>query len=330
MDRPAISIIIPVYRAEAYLHECIDSILSQGFNDFELILVDDGSPDGCPAICDEYSASDDKTTVIHKENGGTADARNTGIRIASGRYIMFVDCDDHLSDGCLADIAGIISGMDADVIIGGFQCDPEPGARNYIEPPLESDMINERSCDSVLEYLCGRYFLYAPWRFIVNREFLQSRDLYFCKGMQQEDEEWVPRLLCGAGSFRLYNEPFYRYRSRLSGSVTTSRGIANHLDWIRIAARLQGYSEACESPIRKHTMLRKAESLAMNALLSYAASTDEHKAMIRGCIHENEPALRKLIRRNPRWNLLTCIFGTIPGSLIYVRLFSLKGRIRGR
>ena len=91
---PEISIIVPVYKVEPYIHRCIDSILAQTFTDFELILVDDGSPDNCGTICDEYAAKDDRIIVIHKENGGVSSARNTGLDIASGRYIMFCDSDD--------------------------------------------------------------------------------------------------------------------------------------------------------------------------------------------------------------------------------------------
>ncbi|MGM9652762.1 MAG: glycosyltransferase family 2 protein [Eubacteriales bacterium] len=93
---PEISIIVPVYNVEKYLKRCIDSILSQTFTDFELILVDDGSPDGCPAICDEYAQQDSRIRVIHKENGGLSDARNAGLEVAIGKFIGFVDSDDFI------------------------------------------------------------------------------------------------------------------------------------------------------------------------------------------------------------------------------------------
>lgn len=91
---PEISIIVPVYKVEEYLPRCIDSILAQTFTDFELILVDDGSPDNCGKICDEYAQKDDRIVVIHKNNGGLSDARNAGIDVATGEYIGFIDSDD--------------------------------------------------------------------------------------------------------------------------------------------------------------------------------------------------------------------------------------------
>lgn len=95
-----ISIIVPVYKVEEYLRRCIDSILSQTYKDFELILVDDGSPDNCGAICDEYAQKDSRITVIHKENGGLSSARNAGLEIAKGDYIGFVDSDDEIAPRC--------------------------------------------------------------------------------------------------------------------------------------------------------------------------------------------------------------------------------------
>ena len=91
---PKISIIVPVYKVELYLEKCINSILNQTFKDFELILVDDGSPDRCGEICDEYAKKDNRIVVVHKENGGQASARNVGLDIARGDYIGFVDSDD--------------------------------------------------------------------------------------------------------------------------------------------------------------------------------------------------------------------------------------------
>lgn len=92
-----VSIIVPVYKVEPYLHRCIDSILAQTFLDFELILVDDGSPDNCPGICDEYAENDNRIKVIHQTNGGLSSARNRGIAAAEGKYLLFCDSDDYVS-----------------------------------------------------------------------------------------------------------------------------------------------------------------------------------------------------------------------------------------
>ena len=89
-----ISVIIPVYKVEEYINRCIDSVINQTYKNLEIILVDDGSPDGCPKICDEYAKKDSRIRVIHKQNGGLSDARNVGIDNANGKYITFIDSDD--------------------------------------------------------------------------------------------------------------------------------------------------------------------------------------------------------------------------------------------
>lgn len=95
---PKFSIIVPVYKVEEYLRECVDSILNQEYTDFEVILVDDGSPDNCPQICDEYAAKDSRIRVLHKENSGVSDSRNRGIEMAQGEYLWFVDSDDYIAE----------------------------------------------------------------------------------------------------------------------------------------------------------------------------------------------------------------------------------------
>ena len=94
MTTPKISVIVPVYKVEQYLHRCIDSILSQSFTDFELLLIDDGSPDNCGKICDEYTQKDSRVRVFHKPNGGVSSARNLGLDNAKGKWIAFIDSDD--------------------------------------------------------------------------------------------------------------------------------------------------------------------------------------------------------------------------------------------
>lgn len=115
---PEISIIVPVYKVEKYLVECLNSILYQSFKDFELLLVDDGSPDRCPQICDEYVLKDSRVVTFHKKNGGLASARNCGLDHAKGRYIVFVDSDDLLAEDALKHLYSEITTTNADVVLG--------------------------------------------------------------------------------------------------------------------------------------------------------------------------------------------------------------------
>lgn len=116
-----LSIIVPVYNVEPYLRRCVDSILNQTFSDFELILVDDGSPDSCGAICDDYAARDRRIKVIHKANGGVSYARNEGLDIAQGEYIGFVDSDDYIHPKMYEILVGVIEREQVDLVQCGYQ-----------------------------------------------------------------------------------------------------------------------------------------------------------------------------------------------------------------
>lgn len=117
---PTISVIVPVYKVEKYIHKCVDSILSQTYRDFELFLVDDGSPDNCGKICDEYAKIDDRVIVIHKENGGLSDARNVAIDRANGDYLTFIDSDDYVAENHLESMYQAIVNTDSDLAISNI------------------------------------------------------------------------------------------------------------------------------------------------------------------------------------------------------------------
>lgn len=119
-SNPILSIIVPVYNVEKYINRCIDSILNQQFSDFELILVDDGSPDNCGQICDDYAKKDSRIRVIHKENGGLGSARNVGIELSRGNYIGFVDSDDWISTDMYAFLIQIALEHKADIVSGSY------------------------------------------------------------------------------------------------------------------------------------------------------------------------------------------------------------------
>lgn len=120
MNNPLISVIVPVYKVEKYLPNCIESIWAQSYIYWELILVDDGSPDNCPQICDKYASLDDRIKVIHKENGRVAKARNTALSVAKGDYVVFLDSDDYLHKDALRDSVRIAETNDADIVQFGF------------------------------------------------------------------------------------------------------------------------------------------------------------------------------------------------------------------
>ena len=153
---PIISVVVPVYKVEPYLDTCVSSILAQTFSDFELILVNDGSPDRCPQMCEAWAEKDKRIKVIHKENGGLADARNCGVRAASGQYIAFVDSDDWVSPELLSTLYEGMQHGNYDITQCNFRRVYEDGSvypfffqeavfdREYIRKQLMPDMLNDR------------------------------------------------------------------------------------------------------------------------------------------------------------------------------------------
>ena len=117
---PSLSIIMPVYNVERYLREAVDSVIAQTFTDWELILIDDGSPDNCPAICDSYAAADPRIRVIHQANGGLSAARNSGLEISEGRVIGFVDSDDRIDSRMYEKMIAAMTKHNADMVLCGY------------------------------------------------------------------------------------------------------------------------------------------------------------------------------------------------------------------
>jgi hypothetical protein len=188
------SVIVPIYKVEAYLPRCIESVLNQSFPDFELILVDDGSPDNCPAICDAYAAKDPRVRVIHKQNGGLVSARQAGIREALGTYVFNVDGDDALAPDALETAAAILREYDADMVsfayrpvIDGVEGDPvldlldegfydKAALRERLYPKLLSDVTMHH----IFFFLSGKAIkrtLLLPHQLNVNPAISLGEDL---------------------------------------------------------------------------------------------------------------------------------------------------------
>ena len=181
------SIIVPIYKVEKYLNKCIDSILNQTYQDFELILVDDGSPDNCPQICDEYAEKDKRVRVIHKNNAGLVAARNTGIKAAKGEYVCYVDGDDWILDNLLQTVWDkAISKYDVEMVVYSAvrqftdtqeQIPKAVPEGLYNKNKLKTDVYPYMMYDSRKTFCTGLIFPVA-WNKIFKRDFLLK---HYCK-----------------------------------------------------------------------------------------------------------------------------------------------------
>lgn len=234
---PLISVIIPIYKVEAYLHQCVDSVLNQTYQNLEVILVDDGSPDNCPEMCNKYAAKDERVKVIHKLNGGLSDARNAGLREATGEYVLFLDSDDYwIGTDSITELGKVLGKyQQVDIIyfdrITFFENNPDTKLESK---PFDLEMINGKSKTDVLSYFIGQgRFIVSACNKLIRRSILIENGIFFEKGLLSEDVDWNFNLTLCAERLFAVNSPFYAYRKR-EGSITTTFGIKNAKDLLHI------------------------------------------------------------------------------------------------
>lgn len=231
-----VSIIVPVYKVEKYIYQCVDNLMQQTLKDIEIILVDDGSPDSCPVICDQYAKKDERIKVIHKKNEGVSAARNDGLKVAKGEYVIFCDSDDWMEkDGCEKLYSAAI-GYNADIAIGDVYMAYESGERKNIH--FYSKEFNTKDSAFIKEMIQGDiYRTYAPcppkegyafgyggpWNKLVKRALLTQNNIHFdvrVKGVF-DDILYTAHILAAASKISYVRLPVYNYRI-IESSITHS------------------------------------------------------------------------------------------------------------
>ncbi|MBQ7880524.1 MAG: glycosyltransferase [Clostridia bacterium] len=221
-----ISIIIPVYKVEKYLDKCVESVVNQTYKNLEIILVDDGGPDTCPQICENWAKKDARIKVIHKQNGGLSDARNAGIDIAQGQYLMFLDSDDYVDLTICEKLYQLLIEHNADFSM----CD----ATRFNEGE-DIKSYNDNVCvrkfvgTEVLNQLnrASSPYLVVAWGKLYKRDLFKS--IRYPKGRLHEDEFVIHKILGNTNKFVYSNERLYFYLQR-SGSIMATMSEKNHRD----------------------------------------------------------------------------------------------------
>jgi len=256
---PKISVIVPVYKVEKYLSLCIDSILNQTFADFELILVDDGTPDSSGKICDEYQKKDSRVKVFHQKNKGVSAARNLGIENAVGEWILFADADDWADNEWLQSYADYFSDDD-DIIFQGVIAEMESG--QSVRSLTSGRYVNENVGKGILHVLNEINFTYnATWSKIFKRKIIQEQHIRFDTNMSLgEDMVFTSLYCCFIKSIRLLPEEHYHYM-QCHGNLTVAKWPLYLLaDWVErqeiVAKKLAenlGEDEICLKLVRGRT-----------------------------------------------------------------------------
>lgn len=232
-----LSVIIPVYNVEKYLHECVDSIIGQTCKDYELILIDNGSTDSSGAICDEYAAAHDNVKVKHlMPNVMASGARNEGQKMATGEYILFIDSDDYYAtneafakikekacnhpDVILFDSAELIEKTNTIKYYTSHRMNIPYEYRSVVD--ICRDLINVDAYEN------------SAWSKAIKRSLLEDNKIYFTPGLAVEDNDWYYKVVLRIKTIAIVDEPLYIYRRRMTGSITTTATIKNTLDCLSV------------------------------------------------------------------------------------------------
>ena len=247
---PEISVIVPVYKAEQYLERCVKSILEQTYQNFELILVDDGSPDGSPILCDKWAEKDSRVHVIHKENGGASSARNAGLKIAKGNWIAFADSDDWLDRTALKTLYDLANQYNVPMAIGGMRVVQEYTDAQTVAKQ-ETVVLSRADLMSRFFRLNGEPDTHSVCATLIRRDILEA--YHFIEGKMNEDVEACYYLARKCEGAVYTNKPVYFYFKNVEG-VTNSGFSKKKLDlldvWDIVQKQVEQftpeYSYACE------------------------------------------------------------------------------------
>lgn len=234
----SVSIIVPIYGVEEYLERCVQSLMHQTYTNIQIILVDDGSPDGCSVICDKLAKMDSRILVIHKANGGLSDARNAGLKIASGELIAFVDSDDWVATDYIKTMVRVMEQQASDIV----DCNLLRTYGEVTKDVAESENARNFTASQALAMLiCDNEFHQHVWNKLYTKEVI--KDIFFEKGKCNEDEFWTYQVFGRAKRITKIDTVLYYYFQR-NGSIMGQEYKLSRLDAIEAKIQRQRYIEA--------------------------------------------------------------------------------------
>lgn len=222
---PKFSLIVPVYKVEEYLPKCIESVLAQKHQDFELLLIDDGSPDNCGRICDKYAAKyPEKILAVHQPNGGAGAARNHGIRLSKGEYILFLDSDDSISEDLLSDLASVIEQNPVDLILYGARVIKDEKETGQLHEDVPTEQVIR-----VKEHPKLYFGVMAPWNRAYKKTLFTENGIDFATKVWYEDIRVVTKILAVSRTAYRLPKPYYRYIQR-EGSAMNNKNSGRNVE----------------------------------------------------------------------------------------------------
>lgn len=260
-----VSIVVPVYKVESYIKRCVDSLINQTLKEIEIILVDDGSPDKCPQICDDYSKQDNRIKVIHKKNGGLSDARNVGLLKSSGEYILFIDSDDYIKyETC--DILYLNAIKDNLDLVVGDAIRIENNTEIYMQHSEISLGKISKGTEFLKEQLKYSGMYMSASMNLYKKDFLVNNELLFKKGIYHEDEQWTPRVFLIAERVKYVKIAFYCYIIRENSITKKKDKSQNGRDMINTCYELEKIYKRIEDKELKKLLNNYLVMLFLNGI----------------------------------------------------------------
>lgn len=238
MVNPKISVVVPVYNVEKYFDNCVESLVNQTYSDLEIILVDDGSSDGCPQMCDEWAGKDTRIKVIHKTNGGLSDARNVGMKIATGKYISFIDSDDYIALDFFETLLPVMETENSDIVECSVVKFYEDGRFEEYSDDLAVTTFETESALSRL--IAENPFHQHVWNKLYKTQLV--KDIPYVVGKLNEDEFWTYQVFGRAKKVSRINKTMYYYLQRSSSIMGETYNI-RRLDALEGKSNRQNYIE---------------------------------------------------------------------------------------
>ena len=290
---PEISVIVPVYRVKPYLHRCVDSILAQTYSDFDLILIDDGCPDGCGAVCDEYAQKDARIHVIHQNNGGLSSARNTGInwsiKNSKSEWISFVDSDDWIHPRYLELLIAAAGDTQLDVIIGGYF---RTNGETFPEPERHKERAVIRPADDY--YVKSIVNATVSWGKLVRKKYYE--EIQFPVGKVHEDEFTTYKILFRQKNLAVVDLPLYAYFQNKQGIMMKPWSPSRLDAMLAMDEQLSFFHKLGRKEIEKVVLKRYLNSISRNLIAIQESSALQEK---------DRDHYRKLLEKRRRRLLLT-------------------------
>lgn len=281
--------IVPCYNVQDYLEKCVNSLLAQTYKNFEVVLIDDGSTDSTPEICNHFASLDNRVRVFHKSNGGLSDARNYGMQKANGDYYVFVDSDDFIFDSALNNFSRLVSKSEPDVLL--TKLSNYYDSTNIVEEDCDMKKYFEKgvTLDKALHWeMCVSQSAWPAQKKIISSNFIKRHNLQFLKGFLHEDVDWSSHVMMFAETFEICSEPWYFHRMEREGSITNTISSKRITDVIEMSANLiQGKEMKSISENRQELISERVMRSVYSTLSLYSQLSRDGEKKVVSCCNTN-------------------------------------------